>query len=950
MKQVSDYLAQFDRCLAGEPAYCMAACPFHLDVRAFTESVEQGRISAAYRLYRDATGFPAIASALCARPCEAACPLRGTEGGAIRLSEIEREVVREATDRKPSEYNLPPRGKRVAVIGAGLAGLACALRLAQKRVAVEVFEASGEIGGGGWGSGTAAAAITKEDALAEIALQFGDTEYTLHLNTAIGAREDVNALGFDAAFVCTGAGGESFGLPVDADEPCLLDPRDKPEGDNSGVIPAQTPTDVIPGLTRNPKSESKADAQHPASAGGAASTGATRGGLADLSAGAGVGWFAGGARTGREGAEALAHGLSAAAAIDAFLRTGKLAFPDGRVETKLPPKAAGDLGKPHAGPEAARCLRCRCDACMVFADLPAYTGKWPLRIRDEVFATALPGKSEVKATPARRLINMDNLSGVFETVCPAGIDLDGLLLAGRQSLHRQEKMPWAFHEFHLRDMEHADSIEAAAAIFHSKQSGGLVFFPGCQLGASDPGLVAAAWDALLKLDAAGAIQLEKLVLRCCGAPAKWAGDEELFQQKLKGILLHNSGWRTSPTFVMACPSCMRVFEEHLPEVKTVSLYEVLAEHAGALGALHPPESPKGPYAVFDACAGARLKPEKADALRASVRRLAAIAGLETEELPIQKDVARCCGFGGQPDFADPGFAKAVAGSRAEESERPYLCYCSNCRDAFLKNGKEAMHALELLAPPGAEPGQEAAGRLRGMAEPGRAPTASQRRENRKLLKEYLWATSPEDTLSRLGPRRDPPPRPGESRYYNLEIPPELLAQMDADHILVEDVHAIIVHMRQTRQSIYRPRDGRHFGNLTIGQTTYWISYSDKVGRRGVCLVGPYGEVGSDRLVLTSAYLHRIAFVPEEAWNALHRWTAAGTHKPAGAEKKIPEEDEALVCEFCGVDMEPMEAEFAYLGRSFRHRVVRCPQCGAPYIPEALARGRIRIVEMALEDK
>jgi hypothetical protein len=49
-------------------------------------------------------------------------------------------------------------------------------------------------------------------------------------------------------------------------------------------------------------------------------------------------------------------------------------------------------------------------------------------------------------------------------------------------------------------------------------------------------------------------------------------------------------------------------------------------------------------------------------------------------------------------------------------------------------------------------------------------------------------------------------------------------------------------------------------------------------------------------------------------------------------------------------MEPMEAHFSYLKRSFKHKILRCPGCGQIYIPESLAEGRMREVETALEEK
>lgn len=63
-----------------------------------------------------------------------------------------------------------------------------------------------------------------------------------------------------------------------------------------------------------------------------------------------------------------------------------------------------------------------------------------------------------------------------------------------------------------------------------------------------------------------------------------------------------------------------------------------------------------------------------------------------------------------------------------------------------------------------------------------------------------------------------------------------------------------------------------------------------------------------------------------------------------------EEKEKLLCEKCKIEMVPLELEFSYLSRSFRHKVLRCPTCGQVYIPEDLAKGRMSEVETLLEDK
>jgi len=58
----------------------------------------------------------------------------------------------------------------------------------------------------------------------------------------------------------------------------------------------------------------------------------------------------------------------------------------------------------------------------------------------------------------------------------------------------------------------------------------------------------------------------------------------------------------------------------------------------------------------------------------------------------------------------------------------------------------------------------------------------------------------------------------------------------------------------------------------------------------------------------------------------------------------------LICSRCKVKMKPVEVTFKYLKRSFRHEVLRCPECGQVYIPEELAKGRMAEVEAVLEEK
>ncbi|MDR1821452.1 MAG: FAD-dependent oxidoreductase, partial [Oscillospiraceae bacterium] len=148
-EQVAEYTAL---CRNGAPAPCSAPCPFGLEVRSFIGKCENGKWKPAYKLMRSAFVFPILVSRLCPGYCREAC-VRGGEntghlGGSIELGALERAVCSFVADKKSESFALPPKQERIAVIGAGAAGLSAALCLANKKFSVTVFEKND-----GWGGG-----------------------------------------------------------------------------------------------------------------------------------------------------------------------------------------------------------------------------------------------------------------------------------------------------------------------------------------------------------------------------------------------------------------------------------------------------------------------------------------------------------------------------------------------------------------------------------------------------------------------------------------------------------------------------------------------------------------------------------------------------------------------------------------------------------------------------
>ena len=129
-----DVLAYLGGCFYGEPASCTYACPFRLDLRSFLKKMERGRFDAAYKELCSLIPFPLIVSELCGEMCAGACQCGTVLGGeAIRVRELERACHRWAKRKSVPSYAIPRKEQRVAVVGAGIAGLACALTLARKK-------------------------------------------------------------------------------------------------------------------------------------------------------------------------------------------------------------------------------------------------------------------------------------------------------------------------------------------------------------------------------------------------------------------------------------------------------------------------------------------------------------------------------------------------------------------------------------------------------------------------------------------------------------------------------------------------------------------------------------------------------------------------------------------------------------------------------------------------
>ncbi len=142
--------SQADRCLACGNPYCSWKCPVHNYIPHWLKLVAEGNLFEAAELSHRTNSLPEVCGRVCPqdRLCEGACTLN--DGfGAVTIGAVERYISDNAFAQgwRPDLSKVKPTGKKVAVIGAGPAGLGCADVLARNGVQAVVYDRNPEIGG-----------------------------------------------------------------------------------------------------------------------------------------------------------------------------------------------------------------------------------------------------------------------------------------------------------------------------------------------------------------------------------------------------------------------------------------------------------------------------------------------------------------------------------------------------------------------------------------------------------------------------------------------------------------------------------------------------------------------------------------------------------------------------------------------------------------------------------
>jgi glutamate synthase (NADPH/NADH) small chain len=746
------------QCVQEQPPGCTAACPVHVDARGVVAAVRKDDYKAGAQLLYKMVPFPRIISRICDQPCQQDCKRKEIDEP-IALNELERSCVDNSDELVFTFTPMPPKDKKIAIIGAGLSGLTAAVELGKKGYRIVVFEARDSLGGSIWD--IPEHRLPRQNIaddftiLKKISLEINLNVTVNHHNNSKISLDHISAT-FDAVYLATGCMDinlQHWGLALDADGGIAIHP--------------------LTLATSNPK----------VFAGGSLSLGSNH----------------------KSPIASISHGKIAANSIDRLLQNASLTASrekEGAFTSLLYTNIAGveqqtrvrsadpDKGytTEEALQEANRCLLCECLECVKVCEYLAHFKAYPKRYVREVYNNL---SIVMGVHHANKMINACNLCGLCEQVCPGNLNMGEICQEARRIMVKKGKMPPRVHDFALRDMQFSTSEQF---VFSKHQPGfassNALFFPGCQLSASSPEHVKKMYQFLCQKITGGV----GLILGCCGAPADWAGQENLFKETIQAI---EDNWRKlgSPRVITGCPTCYSIFKREWPSMDVESIWTVLDK-------IGLPDQGKEPLAslklvVHDACTTRHEA-----ALQQSIRNILHTLGHQVEELENSKEFTECCGYGGLMLFANKEIAHKMINKRSQQSENDFLTYCAMCRDNFANQGKRAYHLLDLVFPTSQQNVAEKKG-----------PGYSERQENRARLKRTLQKEVWGELVGK------------EQCNVKLIISENVRQTLEELMILDSDIATVISHAEHTGNKFKNMESNSYIASFKPASVTYWVEYS-----------------------------------------------------------------------------------------------------------------------------
>jgi len=277
-----------------------------------------------------------------------------------------------------------------------------------------------------------------------------------------------------------------------------------------------------------------------------------------------------------------------------------------------------------------------------------------------------------------------SLCGLCTAVCPEGLDPKALFLEMRRQAVEQGGGSFPEHKG-LLGYERT-GMSRRFSWYGLPEGCSTIFFPGCALPGTRP---AATFEVYRRL--AREMPELGLVLDCCAKPSHDLGRQQFFLERFGEM----AAWLEAAGIqrvLVACPNCYQVFSEYAPQLRTETVYQLLAELPPEPGAPPGAGAPAGaPVTVHDPCV-IRSAPAPQDA----VRRLLQASGRSVEEMPHTRATALCCGEGGSVGALAPELAQGWGERRAAEAAgRRVVTYCAGCANHLGKR-LQVSHLLDLV--------------------------------------------------------------------------------------------------------------------------------------------------------------------------------------------------------------------------------------------------------------
>ena len=207
------------RCLRCKKPRCVEACPVGINIPEFIAALHEGKLQKAADIISEDSSLPSICGRVCPQEtqCEGSCIL-GIKGEPVAIGKLERFVGDWKLQNGAAPKATAPRnGRKVAVIGSGPAGLACASDLARMGYGVKIFEALHEAGGV-LVYGIPEFRLPKQRIVAREIEEVKALGVEIETDVIVGRTVTIDSLldeeGYDAVFIGSGAGLPRFmGIP-----------------------------------------------------------------------------------------------------------------------------------------------------------------------------------------------------------------------------------------------------------------------------------------------------------------------------------------------------------------------------------------------------------------------------------------------------------------------------------------------------------------------------------------------------------------------------------------------------------------------------------------------------------------------------------------------------------------------------------------------------------------